>query len=157
MSWWAWEAQMQRHFVGHVALATLSSVRRPSQATALARARYERLLPFRLRLGPVTVSLICLVVVGLLALAYLGQVASVSRANQRLQALQAQQDLLRREDEAAHARLGAAQNPEFIRKRAGELGLVPAPPENVQVIVLPTSTPTPTAAATAAATPGGRP
>ena len=140
---------MQREPIGLGELATLGGAQRHSPATALARARYERLLPFRLRLGPVTITLICLVVIGLLALAYLGQVASVASANLRLQDLQAQQDLLRREDEAAHARLGTAQNPEFIRKRAGELGLVPAPPDSVQVIVLPTSAPT--------ATPGGHP
>jgi hypothetical protein len=140
---------MDRDLIGRGDVATLSGSKRPTQGTALAQARYERLLPFRLRLGPVTITLLCLALVGLLALAYLGQVAAVASENQRLQALQAQQDLLRREDEAAHARLGAAQNPEYIRRRAGELGLVPAPPGSVQVIVVPASTP-------ATAT-GGRP
>jgi hypothetical protein len=146
---------MDRDFTGQRDLATLGGSKRPAHGTALARARYERLLPFRLRLGPVTITLLCLALVGLLALVYLGQVAAVAAENQRLQALQAQQDMLRREDEAAHARLGAAQNPEYIRRRAGELGLVPAPPESAQVIVVPAPTATGTTGTTA--TTGGRP
>jgi cell division protein FtsB len=138
---------MEREMIERGDVATLSGAKRPRQGTALAQARYERLLPFRLRLGPVTITLACLVLVGLLAMAYLGQVASVASANQRLQALQAQQDLLRREDEEAHARLGAAQSPAYIRQRAQALGLVPAPPGSIQVIAVPAPT----------ATPGGRP
>lgn len=140
---------MNRDFMGQRDLATRSGSPRPDKGTALARARYEQLLPFRLRLGPVTITLLCLALVGALALAYLGQVAAVAGENQRLQTLQAQQDMLRREDEAAHARLGVAQNPEYIRRRAAELGLVPAPPDSVQVIVVP--------ATTATTTTGGQP
>lgn len=136
--------RMRRDYTEQRDLATLGGSQRSARGSALARARYERRLPFRLRLGPVTITLLCLALVGALALVYLGQQAAVASENQRLQALQAQQQLLRREDEAAHARLGAAQNPEYIRRRAGELGLVPAPPESAQVIVVPAPMPTST-------------
>jgi hypothetical protein len=104
--------------------------------------RRARLRPVRLHLGPVTLTLLCLVFVGLLALVYLSQVAAVASANQRLQALQAEGVILRRQDDEAHARLGAAQNPEYVRKRAAALGLVPFPPGAIQVIVVPAPTAT---------------
>lgn len=115
-------------------------VPRPSYPpTPVVRARVERLTPVPVlaRMRPVPLTLCCMVLVALLALLYLGQVGAVASANQRLQALQATQATLQRQDELAHARLGAAQNPTYVRQRARELGLVPAPPGSIIVITVP--------------------
>lgn len=103
----------------------------------LARARLARLSPVLVRMGPVTLTLSCMALIALLALLYLGQVGAVASANRRLQALQATQATLQRQDELAHARLGAAQDPAYIRRRAHELGLVPDPPGSITVITVP--------------------
>lgn len=111
---------------------------RPSHSLAAsARPRLRRLASVIERMGPVSLTLSCMTLVALLALLYLGQVAAVASANQRLQALQATQAALRQQDELAHARLGAAQNPAYVRRRARELGLMPAPPDSITVITVP--------------------
>ncbi len=103
----------------------------------LAAARLRRLSPLLVRMGPVTLTLSCLALIGLVAMVYLGQVGAATAANARLLALQQEHALLVREDEALHARLGAAQSPAYIDRRARELGLEPAPPGSIQVIVVP--------------------
>ena len=112
-------------------------VRAPNGARALARGRRGRVVPLLPRIGPVTQTLGCMLLIGLLALLYLSRVAAVSAANQRLQTLQAEQTQLLRQDQLAHQQLGQAQSPAYIRRRAGELGLVPAPPGTVEVIAAP--------------------
>ena len=103
----------------------------------LAAARLRRLSPLLVRMGPVTLTLSCLALIGLVAMVYLGQVGAATAANARLLALQQEHALLVREDEALHERLGAAQSPAYIDRRARELGLEPAPPGSIQVIAVP--------------------
>src|SRR5690348_4754968 len=73
--------RMRRDYTEQRDLATLGGSQRSARGSALARARYERRLPFRLRLGPVTITLLCLALVGALALVYLGQQAAVASEN----------------------------------------------------------------------------
>lgn len=68
------------------------------------------------------------VVVGLLALLYLGQIAAVTSAHDTLLSEQARQTDLRRQDADARAQLAQAQSPAYIAQRAGALGMVPANP-----------------------------
>jgi hypothetical protein len=105
---------------------------------ALATARLQR-LTLRVRMGPVTLTLSCLALVGLLALVYLGQVGAATAANQRLLTLQAEHTRLQKQDELLHEQLGRDQSPAYIDRRARELGLAPAPPGAVQVIVVPSA------------------
>lgn len=103
---------------------------------AAARLR-RRLYPFLFQMGPVALMLSCLSVVGLLALVYLGQVSAATAANQRLAALQTEQAQLLRQDQLLHERLGVAQSPQYIDRRARGLGLVPAPDGSAVVVTLP--------------------
>ena len=99
--------------------------------------------------GPVTLTLGCLLLIGALALLYLGQVSAVASANGRWQALQAEQTRLLRADQEAQARLANAQSPAHIEQRARALGMVAAPPGAITIIVAP--------APTASAAQGGPP
>jgi cell division protein FtsB len=103
----------------------------------LARVPFERIVPALARMKPVTLTLSCMALVALLAMAYLGQVGAVAADNQRLQALRTEQAQLLRQDQVAHARLAQAQDPEYIRRRARELGLVEVTPGTVVVIQVP--------------------
>jgi hypothetical protein len=107
------------------------------QMSSLAAARLRQFSPLLVRMGPVTLTLSCLALIGLVAMVYLGQVGAATAANAHLLALQQEHMLLVREDQALHERLGVAQSPAYIERRARELGLEPAPPGSIQVIVVP--------------------
>jgi len=76
------------------------------------------------------------IVVGLLALLYLNQMATVTSAHDTLLQEQTQQTELRRQDAQLHAQLGQAQNPAYVVRRARALGMVPANPASVVWITI---------------------
>jgi hypothetical protein len=128
--WRPWEAEMEMmDFQG--------AGPGPGRTGGRMRARLMRVAPLFARTGPVTLTLSCMALIALLALVYLAQVSAVAAGNERLRALQSEQTRLLRQDQLAHARLGQAQSPAYIRQRARELGLVPAPPGSVIVIEVP--------------------
>ncbi len=76
------------------------------------------------------------VVVGLMALLYLGQVAAVTATHQTLLQQQAIQSDLRRQDADLHAQLGHLKSPAYVEQRARALGMVPANPASVVWITI---------------------
>lgn len=92
--------------------------------TALSRRqRLMRALRSRLALALFGAALI-----GLLAVLYLNEVAAVGSANTRLQALNAEQTRLERQDAQLHQQLGAVTSPAYVDQHARALGLVPQAP-----------------------------
>ena len=104
--------------------------------------------------GAATLTLACLLLLGALALLYLGQVSAVAAANARWQALQAEQTRLLRQDQEEQQRLAAAQSPAYIMDRARALGMVAVPPGAISIIAAPTPSSTSPAAG---GTQGGQP
>src|SRR6266487_3493787 len=82
-----------------------------SQKTRLVARRRRQLYPFFFHMGPVALCITSVLLIGLMAVLYLSQVSQAVSANQQLLAINAQQ---------------AAQ----------KLGLVPASPGAVQVLVV---------------------
>ena len=93
-------------------------------AIAMRHARHKRATATASY--PVMLILRCLVVVGLVALLYLWQVSGATSSATELQALQAEQSALQRQDATLHQQLGQARSPAYIEQRARALGLVPA-------------------------------
>ncbi len=75
---------------------------------------------------PVLLILRCLIIVGLVALLYLRQVGGATSSATKLQALQAEQSALQRQDAMLHQQLGRVRSPAYIDRQARALGLVPA-------------------------------
>lgn len=96
--------------------------------------------------GAATLTLACLLLIGALALLYLGQVSAVAAANVRWQALQAEQTQLLRQDQEEQQRLATAQSQVYILNRARALGMVPVPPSAIRIVAAPTASGTPSGA-----------
>jgi hypothetical protein len=105
--------------------------------------------------GLAALTLSALLLIGALALVYLGQVGAVADASARWQTLQTEQTRLLRADQEAQARLATAQTVAYIVARARALGMAPVPPSAITIVVAPAATPA--ATPTASATPGGQP
>lgn len=85
---------------------------------------------------PVALIARCLVLVGLVALLYLWQVSAATNSAAKLQALQAEQSALQRQDAELHQQLGVAQSPAYIDKHARAMGLVPGDAGSVTTLRL---------------------
>lgn len=96
--------------------------------------------------GTVTLTLACLLLVGALALLYLGQVSAVAAASARWQTLQVEQTRLLRQDQEQQQRLATAQSPAYIVGRARALGMVLVPPGAISIVAAPTPNGTPSGA-----------
>jgi hypothetical protein len=77
-----------------------------------------------------------LALIGLLALLYLNQVASVAVANARLRNLRAEQTQLERQDSQLHQQLGGLTSPAYVDQRARALGLAPDPTVAAVILAL---------------------
>ena len=108
------------------------TVGRPGDAQHGPRALFRRFMRQRQPL----IALELAIVVGLLALLYLNQIATVTSAHDTLLQEQTQQTELRRQDAELHAQLGQAQNPAYVERRARALGMVPANPASVVWITI---------------------
>lgn len=102
-----------------------------SDAALSARQRLMRALRSRLSL-----ALFGAAMIGLLAVLYLNEVAAVGSANTQLQALNAEQTRLERQDAELHQRLGTVTSPAYIDQHARALGLVPAAPGQAVALVV---------------------
>jgi len=77
-----------------------------------------------------------LALIGLLALLYLNQVASVAVANARLRSLRAEQTQLEQQDSQLHQQLGELTSPAYVDQRARALGLAPDPTVAAVILAL---------------------
>ncbi len=84
--------------------------------------RKRPILPIR---APLALALLGVAVIGILALFYVHEVASLTAANDELATLQVEQSRLERQDAQLHAQLGEVTSPAYIDRRARALGLTP--------------------------------
>ena len=116
-----------------------SAVPRP----ILAAKRRRQLYPFFWRMGPVALSITSVLLIGLLAVLYLSQVGQAVAENQSLQQTLAQQASIKRQEQDLAYTLSQEQSPAYIAEHAKALGLIPADPKTVPVIVVPRLKPIP--------------
>ena len=115
----------------------------PPQPILAAKQR-RQLHPFFFHMGPVTLSISSVLLIGLMAILYLSQLGQAVAANQKLQDLHRQQVLLQRQNQDLVNQVAQEQSPAYIAAHAASQGLVPADPKTVQVLVIPLLKPIPT-------------
>lgn len=111
--------------------------RRSPSKPIMAAKRRRQLHPFFFRLGPVALSICSVLLISLMAVLFLSQQGQAVTANQQIQALRQQQATLQRQNQDLITTIAQEQSPDYIAGRARAIGLVPADPNHVQVIVLP--------------------
>ena len=100
----------------------------------VAAKRRRQLHPFFFSMGPVALSIVSVLLIGLMAVLYLSQLGQAVAANQQLQEIRAQQALLERENQDMVDTIAQEQSPAYIAEHAKALGLVPANPKDVKVM-----------------------
>jgi len=102
----------------------------------LAAKRRRQLHPFFFSMGPVALSISSVLLIGLMAILYLTQLGQAVAANQKLQDYLAQQATLRRQNQDLVYVISQEQSPEYIADSAKTLGLVPADPKIVKMLIV---------------------
>jgi hypothetical protein len=103
----------------------------------LAAKRRRQLHPFFFRIGPVALSICSLILIGLMAVLYLSQLGQAVTANQRIQEFHKQQAILQRENQDLLYTIAQEGSPGYIADHAKSIGLVPADPKAVIIVVVP--------------------
>ena len=109
---------------------------RASTKPILAARRRRQLHPFFFRIGPVGLSICSVLLISLMAVLYLSQLGQAVTANQEIQSLHRQQATMAREDQGLGKQIAQEQSPIYIATRARSMGLVPADPKTVIVLVI---------------------
>ena len=102
----------------------------------LAAKRRRQLHPFLFSMGPVALSISSVLLISLMAILYLSQLGQAVAANQKLQDIHTQQVTLQRENQDLVNVIAQEQSPQYTAQRAKSLGLVPADPKTLQVLVV---------------------
>ncbi|OLC59358.1 MAG: hypothetical protein AUH89_06225 [Ktedonobacter sp. 13_1_40CM_4_52_4] len=102
----------------------------------LAAKRRRQLHPFFFSMGPVALCISSTLLIGLMAILYLTQLGQAVTANQRMQDYQAQQAILRRQNQDLVYVVSQEQSPQYIAGAAKALGLVPADPKAVHMLIV---------------------
>jgi len=102
----------------------------------LAAKRRRQLHPFLFSMGPVALSISSVLLISLMAILYLSQLGQAVAANQKLQDIHTQQVTLQRENQDMVNVIAQEQSPQYIAQHAKSLGLVPADPKTLQVLVV---------------------
>jgi cell division protein FtsL len=102
----------------------------------MAAKRRRQLYPFFFSLGPVPLSIISVLLIGLMAILYLSLLGQAVTANARIQEMHNQQSVLHRQNEDLVNTIAQEQSPAYIASQAKKMGLVPSDPSNVQIIVV---------------------
>ena len=108
----------------------------PKQPIQAAKRR-RQLHPFFFRIGPVTLSICSVLLIGLMAVLYLSQLGQAVTANQQIQQFHRQQTVLQRENQDLSSTIAYEESPGYIADHAKSLGLVPADSKAVIVVVVP--------------------
>jgi cell division protein FtsB len=116
---------------------------RASTKPILAARRRRQLHPFFFRMGPVGLSICSVLLISLMAVLYLSQLGQAVTANQEIQRLHRQQATLAREDQDLAQQIAQEQSPVYIAARASAMGLVPADPKAIIVLIIPHLKPIP--------------
>ena len=102
----------------------------------LAAKRRRQLHPFLFSMGPVALSISSVLLISLMAILYLSQLGQAVAANQKLQDIHTQEATLQRENQDLVNVIAQEQSPQFISQRAKSLGLVPADPKTLQILIV---------------------
>ena len=113
-------------------LGTASSKARSKANPLPQRRRYIR--PPFFRMGPTTLSITCMLLVGFTAVLYLSQVGQGVAANHQLQDLRNEQVALERQNQDLAAIVTQEQSPAYIIRQAQKMGLGPVDPQKVWII-----------------------
>lgn len=89
------------------------------------------------RIGPVALCLCSVLLISLMAILYLSQLGQAVTTNQQIQDLRAQQAELQRQNNDLVNAIAQEQSPAYIAAQARKMGLAPADPQHVRVIVVP--------------------
>ena len=103
----------------------------------LAAKRRRQLHPFFFRMGPVTLSICSVLLIGLMAVLYLSQLSQAVAENQEIQQFHKQQAILQRENQDLLYTIAQEESPTYIAEQAKSQGLVPADPKTVIIVVVP--------------------
>ena len=103
----------------------------------LAAKQRRQLYPFFFRMGSVALCITSVLLIGLMAVLYLSQVGQAVAENQSLQQTLSQQAEIKRQEQDLTYVLAQEQSPAYIAEHARALGLIPADPKTVQVIIVP--------------------
>ena len=111
------------------------------QSSASQTAPRKPLLAARRRrqffsMGPISLSITSVLLIGLMAVFYLSQVNQAVAANQQLQDITAQQTTLERQNQDLVAIIASEQSPEYIATNAHKLGLVLLDQKTIQVLIV---------------------
>ena len=87
-------------------------------------------------MGPVSLCITSVLLIGLMAVFYLSQVNQAVAANQQLQNIAAQQTTLERQNQDLVAIIADEQSPAYIATNAHRLGLVLADQKTIQVLIV---------------------
>ncbi|HEU0000536.1 MAG TPA: hypothetical protein VFQ36_06540 [Ktedonobacteraceae bacterium] len=109
---------------------------RVSSRPILAARRRRQLHPFFFRMGPVGLCICSVLLISLMAVLYLSQLGQAVTANQQIQTLHRQQATLAREDQDLVQQIAQEQSPVYIAAHAKAMGLIPADPKTVIVLVI---------------------
>ena len=107
------------------------------QQPILAAKRRRQLHPFFFRMGPVALSMCSVLLIGLMAVLYLSQLGQAVTANQQIQQFHRQQAILQRQDQDLLYVIAQEKSPTYIAEHAKSMGLVPADPATVKILVIP--------------------
>ena len=102
----------------------------------LAAKRRRQLHPFFFSMGPVALSISSVLLISLMAILYLSQLGQAVAANQKLQDIHTREVTLQRENQDLVNVIAQEQSPQYIAQHAKSLGLVPADPKTLQVVVV---------------------
>ena len=103
----------------------------------LAAKRRRQLHPFFFRIGPVTLSICSVFLIGLMAVLYISQLGQTVTPNQQIQQFHRQQAVLQRENQDLLYIIAQEESPSYIAEHAKSLGLVPADSKAVIIVVVP--------------------
>lgn len=113
------------------------------QGPIQAAKRRRQLYPFLFHMGPVALCVCSVLLIGLMALLYLSQLNQAVSANNTLLSLHAQETVLQRQNQDLVNSIAKEQSPAYIAAHAKRMGLVPADPTAIQVVIVPHLKPIP--------------
>jgi cell division protein FtsL len=103
---------------------------------ALAARRRRQLYPLFFNMGPVALSITSVLLIGLMAVLYLSQLGQAVAANQQIQDMRNKQADLLRQNQDLISTIAQERSPAYIAAKARQMGLVPADPNAVQVLIV---------------------
>jgi cell division protein FtsL len=109
----------------------------------LAARKRRQLYPFFIHMGPVALCITSVLLIGLMAVLYLGQQGQAVSINQQIQIVRTQQADLQRQNQDLTYTIAQERSPANIAAQATKQGLAPVDPKKVQIVVVPNLRPVP--------------